>query len=213
MIHRRTGVAFAAAFLVVSCGPVAAARHRVVLEPVLTLGSRGGPGALPGDPRVSGPLAGGRWVVWPASGAGDTALVFDSTGRYLGVLGSPESLGGIDAVFPGIGDTTLVLSRGRITFFGTGLRAARSVVSPAGLVWSAVELRNGWLALAPSAVGQATILVDRRGSVVGSLPAGDSGGPSQGYLQPAPDASVWSVNARGPLELDRWDSTGRLMTL
>ena len=185
----------------------------VTLDRVVTLGSPEGPGAFAAPPEVSPPLPGGRWVAWTDRPA-DTAFVFDSTGRYLRALAQAGDGAGqlrdVQQVVRGTGDSVVVIASGRVAVFDRDLKWVRSVSIPDTSVNSAAELSNGWFALAAGALtpGQGTLLVDRAGKVVGTLPAKDTGEVARRYVQAGATGTVWTARALGRLEVDRWDSGG-----
>ena len=171
MIRLRPVMLLLLSWLPAACAPH---RHRptIQLSLVSTTHIPGGTAGLAGPPMLSPTLPGGRRIAW-TEGSAD-AVVVDSTGAVRGPL---VATGAIRSVLVGAGDTVVVISDGKIALYDRDLHPVRSFEVPLGAIGSAVELGNGWFALAPAAVGKGApvLLVDRTGRSVGSLRSLDTG--------------------------------------
>jgi hypothetical protein len=118
----------------------------------------------------------------------------------------------------GLGDTAIIVDRGRFHFFAPGRRYVRSIPTAFGSTWSAGQGPDGTIVLASDAIGGREEIVAglspadgcRRFSIKGA--SFDRGAaPENRFVALAPDGTWWTVRAWGSYELQQYAADGRLL--
>lgn len=199
-------------------------RCSIRLSPVVTLGTRDGPGIIPGQvQRVKRDATGRYWII----GVAEPPLLFDSLGAFVRSAGRRgQGPGEFDLpwdVFPVPGDSVLVIDGGlrRATVFDSNLRPARTIampvpLSPAAIVrWPSEVWMNGSM-LSPVAAGlplHKVSLAGRDAAITASFgPDRSNTGPNAeplGMQLPIVGVrgEIWSAD-RTAFRLTRWHHGG-----
>jgi hypothetical protein len=190
----------------------------VRLEPIVTLGTDSGNGAITTSPRVS-PLhpRGFRIVIPAASGVTTVPSVFAGNGQYLGSLrgGSDASQQFQSPLFArfGPGDSIWVFDgSGRALIFDPDRRFVRVVPLPTS-PWDALVLSDSRIVIAPANADRPLplLLLAANGEVVREIGGTDSAGAAiraTRWIVGARGGTFWSMPTQFQWRLEQWDTSG-----
>jgi hypothetical protein len=185
------------------------------LEPMLTIGSEAGDGALATWPRVSARHPLGYRVLVPQPGSlPSLPVVYDDSGSFIGTLGQrgDSTNGMVEPLFAriGPGDSLWIFDGARRALvFSPDRNFVRSIPLPVS-PWDAVVLSGGRIALTPAMFGEPLpwLLLDSEGNVVRRIGEPDALVPSPRRIIAGRDGTVWTLAMTHRWRLEQWDMLG-----
>jgi hypothetical protein len=213
----------AAIAVLVGCGGNAADQGPIGLEKIGTIKGPEADGGFEGLPIPSPALRNGERIVIIRDVARvPPPLRVDAGGNVIAPLAEvgegPGQVLAPQAVLRGLGDTLIVIDRGRIHLFDPEFRYVRSVPSPfAGGVWDAAQLPSGDLVLTSASGGARRFLVVCSlvdGSVKWELPLAD---PTKGWIEGlrhvavGADSTLWLARVNGRPGFSQYSPDGALL--
>jgi hypothetical protein len=189
------------------------------LEPLMTLGSEVGDGALATWPRVSARHPLGYRVLVPQPGSVPALpVVYDDSGRFVATLGTrgegPDNF--VEPLFAriGPGDSIWVFDGAlRVLVFSPERQFVRSIPLPVS-PWDAVVLTGGRIAVTPAVFGEPLpwLLLDGDGTVLRRVGESDPLVPSPRRIVAGRNGTVWTLAMTHRWRMEEWDLEGNRIT-
>jgi hypothetical protein len=220
--RRRGGTLLAVVALLASC-QAPAAEGPITLENFGHIGGPADDGGFEGLALISAPFSDGtRIAIVPWESSSRPVLIVGPDGGVTDTLATngegPGQVAHPVWAIRGLGDTAIIVDRGRIHFFAPDHRYVRSIPTLLGGTWSANQGPDGTIVLASNSVGGGREIVAGLSPLDGSprfsiygAPFVPGAAPENRFLALAPDGTWWTARAWGKYELQQYASDGRLL--